>query len=238
MGGRNAIFPMFKDHYIRPHGELLNELTKDRKKFDWFCITDPGSTTCFAVLFGCIHPYTKKLYILDEIYETKQENTTVRSIYPRIDSKMMEFYPNSSIEDEWCKVYDEAAAWFSTEVMHQYGIYFMPTAKHMNKKDHGLSLIKDQLIHNLVHISDRCIKLKWEIQNYAKDSKGNIPKKNDHLIDCWRYLNAAANYNMVEVLETLKQKNDEGRRFYTMKHDYEQLKKHDDWTFNIMPWED
>ena len=43
---------------------------------------------------------------------------------------------------------------------------------------------------------------------------------------------------MVEVLEILKQKNDDDRRFYTMKHDYEQIKKQNDWTFNIMPWED
>jgi hypothetical protein len=151
---------------------------------------------------------------------------------------MAELFPHSSVEDDWCKVYDEAAAWFSTEVMHQYGIYFMPTAKHMNKKDHGLSLIKDQLIHGLVSISDRCVKLNWEMQNYIKDSKGNIPKKNDHLIDCWRYLNAAANYNMIEVLETLKQKNDDDRRYYSMEDDYKSLKKHDDWTFNILPWED
>ena len=88
----------------------------------------------------------------------------------------------------------------------------------------------------------KCIKtqqkLKWEIQNYVKDSKGNIPKVNDHLVDCWRYLNAAANYNMLEVLEVLKQKNDDDRRYYTMQHDYEQLKKQDDWTFDIVPWEE
>ena len=76
------------------------------------------------------------------------------------------------------------------------------------------------------------------MQNYVKDSKGNIPKKNDHLVDCWRYLNAAANYNMIEVLEILKQKNDEDRRYYKMEDDYKALKKLDDWTFNIMPWED
>ncbi len=238
VGGRNAIFPMFDEKQIKPHKELLDAITKDRKKLDWFCITDPGSTTCFAVLLGCINPYTKHLFIMDEIYEVDQENTTVRSIYPRIDAKMAELFPYSSVEDDWCKVYDEAAAWFSTEVMHQYGVYFMPTAKHMNKKEHGLSLIKDQLIHGLVSISDRCKKLKWEIQNYVKDGKGNIPKRNDHLIDCWRYLNAAANYNMVEVLETLKQKNDDNRRYYSMKDDYKALKKHDDWTFNILPWED
>ena len=237
-GGRNAIFPMFGENYLLEHNKIMAEIGRDVGKMDWFCVADPGSTTCFAVLFGCINPYTKTLYILDEIYETNQENTTVRSIYPRIDNKMMEFYPRSSVEDDWCKIYDEAAAWFSTEVMHQYGIYFIPTAKHMNKKEHGISLIKDQMIHKLVKISDRCKKLKWECMRYTKNDKGEIPKRDDHLIDCWRYLNAAANYNMVEVMEILKQKNDGDRRYYTMRHDYDNLKKNEDWTFNIMPWED
>ena len=63
--------------------------------------------------------------VTEEIaYLQLTENTTVRSIYPRIDAKMAELFPYSSVEDDWCKVYDEAAAWFSTEVMHQYGINF------------------------------------------------------------------------------------------------------------------
>ena len=237
-GGRNAIFPMFGETYFLEHDKLMAEISRDAGKMDWFCVADPGSTTCFAVLFGCINPYTKTLYILDEIYETNQENTTVRSIYPRIDNKMMEFYPRSSVEDDWCKIYDEAAAWFSTEIMHQYGIYFIPTAKHMNKKEHGISLIKDQLIHKLVKISDRCKKLNWECMRYTKNDKGEIPKRDDHLIDCWRYLNAAANYNMVEVMEMLKQKNDGDRRYHKMRDDYDELRKNEDWTFDIMPWED
>ena len=94
------------------------------------------------------------------------------------------------------------------------------------------------MIHNLVRISDRCKKLKWECMRYVKNDRGEIPKRDDHLIDCWRYLNAAANYNMVEVMEMLKQKNDGERRSHSMKYDYNELKKNEDWTYNIMPWED
>ena len=42
----------------------------------------------------------------------------------------------------------------------------------------------------------------------------------------------------LKEIENLKQKNDDDRRYYTLKHDYNQLKKHNDWTFDIMPWED
>ena len=236
IGGRNAIFPMFDNKYIKEHKDVLEEIRYDIKKLDWFCVADPGSTTCFAVLFGAINPYTKQLYLLDELYETNQENTSIRRMYPRIEAKMKELHPNGDIEDNWIKIYDEAAAWFATEIMGQYNIYFTPTSKHMNKKDHGLSLIKDQMIHNFVTISDRCIKLKWEMQMYVKTDKGEVPKKNDHLIDTWRYLNAAAHYNMVEAIEIQKQKSE--KRGYTPYQDLKELQKEADWTFNIFDWED
>ena len=230
-GGASAIFPMLsEDRHVYPHNDLRNEIRRDIKKLDWFCITDPGTTTCFAALIGAVNPYTKKLYILDEIYETDQQNTSVRNIYPRLDSKMAEFYPTGDVEEDWTKVYDEAAAWFSTEVLQQYGIYFFPTQKHLNKKEHGLSLIKDIMLHDLIKISDRCSKLLWEMLNYVKDDKGNIPKKDDHLIDCLRYLLAADNYSMVEAMEIKKQHNDEQRRGFSLKEDFDSWAPENDWT--------
>ena len=79
-------------------------------------------------------------------------------------------------------------------------------------------------------------KLKWEIQQYVRTDKGDIPKKNDHLIDCWRYLNAAANYDMNEVIE--KKKEEDPRRGYSLKAHINNLKDEMDWTHSLMPWED
>lgn len=230
-GGASSIFPMFSpDRHLYDHKQLVQEISRDLKKLDWFCITDPGTTTCFAVLFGCVNPYTKELYILDEIYETDQSNTSVRIIYPKIELKQLELFKYGDPDDGWMKVYDEAAAWFSNEVMHQYGVYYMPTAKHLNKKEHGISLVKDLLAHDLVKISDRCKKLEWEMINYVKDDKGNIPKKDDHLIDCFRYLLAAANYNMIEVVEIKRKNMREGRRGYSLSEDYTDFQLESDWT--------
>jgi hypothetical protein len=230
-GGAGSIFPMINEkRHFRPHDEITKELKRDLKKLEWYCITDPGTTTCFAALFAAINPYTKKMYILDEIYEKDQSLTSVRTIYPKLDSKMGEFYPTGDIDEDWFKVYDEAAAWFATEVIHQYGTSFFPTQKHLNKKEHGLSIIKDILLHDLVHISDRCRNLLWEMENYVKDDKGNIPKKDDHLIDCFRYLVAAANYNMLEVLEIIKQRNDYDRRAYSLREEADSWYHDNDWT--------
>jgi len=203
-GGSRAVFPMLTSEVVQPAIKLVEEISRDRKKLEWFCITDPGTTTCFAALIGCINPYTRKIYILDEIYEKDQNMTSVRMMYPRIEELMKKYNPGASIHDDWIKVFDEAAAWFANEVMQQYGVYFMPTMKHVHHKDAGISLIKDILIHKLVVISDKCEHLYDEMSKYAKDDKGNIPKRNDHLIDCLRYMLGATNYNMQEVLESNK----------------------------------
>lgn len=238
-GGSRAIFPMLtaKSH-VRTHEFLLAEIERDIKKLEWFCITDPGTTTCFAALIGCINPYSKKVYILDEIYEKDQSMTSVRMMYPRLEILMKHYNPRGSIHDDWTKVFDEAAAWFSNEVMQQYGVYFMPTAKHVNQKENGLSLIKDILIHDLCAISDKCPNLFKEMQEYAKDDKGNIPKRNDHLIDCFRYLLGASNYSMIEALEYKRIRHPEEElekdRFHRRRYRDED---EDDWTANWhMDW--
>ena len=196
---------MLTEKVIKPQMGLMSLLERDAKKLEWFCVTDPGTTTCFAALIGCINPYSRKIYILDEIYEKDQAMTSVRMMYPRLEILMKKHYPGSDIHDDWIKVFDEAAAWFSNEVMQQYGVYFVPTEKHVHHKDSGLSLIKDVLIHDLIDISDSCENLFREMRAYAKDDKGNIPKRNDHLIDCLRYLLGATNYSMLEALEVKRQ---------------------------------
>jgi hypothetical protein len=101
-------------------------------------------------------------------------------------------------EQEWLQGYDEAASWFAQEAAATYDEHFSPTCKAQNKKDNGLSLIKDQLLNGRVLISDRCDKLAWEVENYVKDKNGRIPKVNDHLIDCWRYTNAALGFDLAD----------------------------------------
>jgi hypothetical protein len=206
-GGKRAIFPMLsRDAHIRSHKDLLAEISKDRSKLEWYITADPGNTTVFGVLFMALNPYTKKLYILDEIYEKEQINTSTRSIYPKILGKSLQLYPGSDIHEDWIKTMDQQAAWFATEVMDQYGVYFQPSAKHLKSKDEGLSMIKDQLLFEMVVISDKCENLYWEMESYAKDGKGNIPKRDDHLIDTYRYTNIAMNYNTHEMVEGLRVK--------------------------------
>lgn len=220
-GGPGAIIPMFnREIHVKPHQEIMDELFKDRHKLIWLVIADPGTATTFGVLFTAVNPYTQKVYHLDELYIQDQQETTTSNVVPRIADIRDDLYPGWENDIEWIQVYDEAATWFCTEAMTSFDEPFIPTHKAQNKKDAGLSLIKDQLLSDKAVLSDRCVKLAWEIENYIKDKNGKIPKERDHLIDNWRYGNAAAGLSLAENPEP-KNKKTGHYRGYTIDHDIE-----------------
>jgi hypothetical protein len=199
-GGKRAVFPMLrKEKHFVPYSELYSEIAKDLKKVEWYLIADPGTTTRFGALFVAMNQYTGKIYILDEIYEGNQLKTSTKYIVPQMKSKILRLYPTSNIHDDWSKHYDDAGAWFSTEALAQYGWYFSPVEKWRGDKEEGLSLIKDVLIYEMLRMSDKCENLYSEMEKYAKNDKGVVPKGNDHLIDCLRYLMIVSNYDFETV---------------------------------------
>ena len=178
-----------------------------------------------------LNPWNKRIYVLDELYETSRSETSTSKIYPRLEAMMLHYYPKSSIEDHWYKTHDEAAAWFSVECMDRFGVYFAPTQKHRVNTQDGISLIKDQLAHNCITISDKCVNLIKEIENYAVNDKGDLPRHGDHLIDCLRYFNQAANYSTQEVFEAVRHQDPMAAgRFKNKDFDDEIFGGKEDWT--------
>lgn len=200
-GGSKRIFPMLKNEFIKPHAEIMTGIQKDRRKLEWFCWADPAGASCFAVLFAAINPYTRQVYFLDEIYETRQEEMTVDKIGSRIIAMTKTLY-----DGEWRFGYDEAETWFANEMLERFGLSFEPTQKAKNDKTTGLSLIKDIMLAGKLTISSKCQKLFWEMDNYRKDDEGRIIKKHDHLIDDARYLLTAAHYSLNETVENIKER--------------------------------
>lgn len=200
LGGSGSVFPMWNRDLHTVEDQTLKEMLKrDGGKLQWFVITDPGTTTCHASLVAVLNPYTRQWFVLEEIYEKNPIETTTRRMWPRIEALMKKWNPNAPIMDNtWYKGYDEAAAWFAMEVMDSYGnISLTPTNKKMAEKENGLSLIKDQLLEKRLFINKNCTNFIWEIERYVKDKNGQIPKKNDHLIDIMRYLNNAAGFQFL-----------------------------------------
>jgi hypothetical protein len=208
VGGQGAIFPMLKvpdidhntgsyignsEHYL-PAGEMVMTVKKYVRDYHLHAVFDAGTVTCFAVLFIAVHKYSRKVYCIGEIYETEIGKMSTKQIYPRAQEFMNSITGDM---DRWNMTYDNAAAWFASEVAHEYGYQMNKCEKDLNKKEVKLNLIKDLLLEGYMTLSDNCPKLLWEMSNYYKDEKGNIPKKNDHLIDCLRYGLNAEGYDTI-----------------------------------------
>lgn len=232
-GGRSSIFPMFeRSLHVFPHQEILKQFKRDFRRFEWVLSTDPGTTTIFAGLFIAIHPLTRQVLVLDEIYESERRETSTMVIIPKFKEKFKDLYPDGDFEEDLFKSADEAAAWFINEAAVNCDLTFMPTQKHLNKKEDGISLIKDLLTiskgydKKAIYISDRCGNLIREMELYATDANGKIPKKNDHLIDCLRYAFGTTSYDVNEVREAVIRSE---RRGYTIEEDIRNAKTQN-WT--------
>lgn len=202
----NNIFPMLdRRKHVRQYDDLVKTIRMSYKHWDFFASFDPGSAKCFAVTIGAVNRYSKQVLILDEIYATKLEEARVSHIVPLAVSKMRDIHP---IQEDWYCVYDYAATWFMNEVQGQYAdeLNVHPCQKDLKNKENKLSLIKDMLLKGFFILSDRCEKTFWEMEKYATDENGKIPKEDDHAIDTVRYLLNAANYHQVPVDEPLSEK--------------------------------
>ena len=229
-GGKNAIFPMISEEkHFATHSVIEDEIKKDAHKMQWYCTADPGSTSCFAVLFLALNPNTKKWYVLDEIYEQGQRETSTSKIIDRIAIRTAEL----AYSAQWRYTYDEAAAWFATESIAIDGPSWGKSDKTAMKRDPatkepwGLSIMKDMFNQDKVVISDRCVNFRSELLNYVRDHTRmgdvKILKRNDHLIDCMRYTVRRSGYSLPTLSEPAGEKKwvAPGRRkVYTLEDDF------------------
>lgn len=236
-GGEQAVFPIFhakRKEIVRDAGLIKTLYERDRSKLEWHAVFDPGTTTCFAVLFAAINPYTSQIFVLDEIYETNRTKNSVGEIWPRVEAIIAKHYP---FQAEWRLTCDEAEAWFINEVAQRYGVAISPTHKSSRDKDKDLSIIKDAMATGKLLIPDHSEKLIWEIENYATDEEGNLPKKHDHLVDDLRYLIAASAYNINEEVDEERQEElatDYALpRHRSLMQDYVEHRQQSDWTLGV-----
>lgn len=241
-GGSNAIFPMFiKEKFVKSKASLKDFVSQNENVLEFYITIDPANTDAYAGLLSAIHPRTKKVYILDEVYETKQENTVDSVVIPKILAKMQYWAPNVPPED-WVQTCDQAAKWAILNIADRYPMLsFMPTDKKPNDKIDGNNLIKDIFVHNLIEISDGCEWWIWEIENASLNDRGIIPKGNDHLWDCSRYMLKAAMYSMEEAFEAQRATYDtdeiRANRFRSATFDDQYSDAYDEWSVGDDFWD-
>ena len=248
--GHMHIYPMYSDARHKISYEKMQELVyEDNNSWDFFVTCDPGTATCFAVLFTLVHRFDKRIYHVNNLYETDQLSTSTGKMWLKINKMAQEIVNDFRLpitphnwwdQDGVTLTYDEAALWFANESIDRFGVFWSPTAKSQNKKEVGISLIKDQMLYDYFRVSDRCVieagdgdyvtemgGLTWEIKKYKKDEKGRIPKVDDHLMDTLRYANAAAYYVMVPRQEPPPRHS--SKRFATIESDMDDMRIETDW---------
>jgi hypothetical protein len=172
------------------------ELPKDLNRWQLFVVYDPASSSTFGVLFILFNPYSRKIKVMHEIYEQDPKEMTTRQIALKCDP-FIEMYEKKVSEILY--FYDEAAAWFANEMSEARPKWWLaPTHKAKSDKESGLSMMRDLMLKEQMEVSEECVKFKWEMENYVKDKNGKIPKKNDHLIDVFRYFLDAAGFTFNE----------------------------------------
>lgn len=222
-GGKRAVFGMFDDRtHIRPYEELLAQINRNRKQWQFYCTLDPGSASVFAVTLSAINPYKGQMIVLDEVYATTQSETTVGKMWPRVAAKMAEIHePDADADDQWIVTVDEAATWARNEILDQFGVASFATEKARHRKGDGIGLLKDMLLKNRVTFSDRMVDTIKEMKGYMLDKQGNFIKANDHAIDTLRYTLGTSRFSFNEfdyrTPEALPV--DEQKRAYTVKDD-------------------
>ncbi len=222
---KRAVFPMFDEKvHVRTYQQLWYEIRQKPHHWDFVIACDPASASTWAALLGAVNRYDGRVRFLDEVYVQDQGMTSIGAIWPTVSAKRDEILQTEEGDDiQWTIVVDEAATAVRVELSDQFDVATLPTAKALNKKSYGISLLKDLMVSQKLLVSDRCKHYLDETKRYFLNDRGEFIKKDDHLQDCARYLLHAAHYTMRPEPAPVPHEipRDEQRRGYSLQEDWD-----------------
>lgn len=200
-GGSKHIFPQWFRYVTKDIEQLWSMVTP--RHCTLIVSFDPSTTNRFGVLFSIYNELTKKLYLVDEILETKMADMTARKIYEATEPMIKKIRARGIKEVRW--VYDEAAAWFRNELNDVPGCNWIlePTQKASNSSESGISIIRTLFDLNMIEVANHLLNFKSDFDGYIKDDKGRLPAKLDEFPDLLRYTVHACGYDLKELEEKI-----------------------------------
>lgn len=230
----NSVFPQFqRERHVHKHDTLIEELKRQSSSLEWYCICDPAAGSVFAWMFIAFNAYTKKVYVLEEIYEKDKSKTPTPVIWPEARRTMEELLPNRPPEGpDWRRHYDEAELWFQVQIKENFDVEFAPTWKYTRSKEDGIDLMQSTIARDSLAVSDRCIHFIWEMERYEVDTRGRYPKRDDHQIDNFRAFQRVSNYSLPERdrTEGMDRREAIKRRVRFLEDDIREEASEEDWT--------
>jgi len=198
-GGASRIYPEYRRERVARSDEFLREhIAKHANEWDWFVVADPANDDPFAIIFAAIHRFTRRIAVVDGIYETERSEKTVKKLWERIRAKCKSWYPRL---DQWMFYYDDQASWWAAEYNSQVPLEdpdraaWTPSGKLTRSKDSGISVVNHVIADDLLWVAHTYESFHKEHENYKRDENGNVIKRKDHNCDAFRYLLVAANYD-------------------------------------------
>lgn len=204
-GARFVFYPLMTSKNTAVlYSDMVIEMNKRRKFLRYQVICDPAGASTFGVIIRAYDPWTKQIWVLDEIYEQRQTHMTAKQLWIQI-CEVVERNSLEKYSDKFEYIYDEAETWFANEMVQEYGVNFLPSWKSSRSINEGISLMKEQLRDNLVKISASCKNLMDEMENFMVNDKAKFEGA-DHLIDCMRY---GDNHAMMSTKEETREEKEE-----------------------------
>lgn len=185
-GGSRSVIKAFKSEaHVKPYRETL-AILKDNPSTKWFGVFDPGFAKCFAALLVAYLSKTKTVYVVREIYETDRLKISIRSIWGKFEQIIAECVPTYS---RVTCIYDSAALGFASELRDlKVDAPLIPSNKQKDDEDKYFRMINDLCIQERYVVTDKCPATIFEIENYLTDESGRYPDKDNHTLDCQRYI--------------------------------------------------
>lgn len=196
---QRKVIPDFTEDNIMPRAEIMALLERDKKHLKWYTSIDPGYSTCFAVLFACINPYTNQIFWLDEMYITDRRSTAVRDVWPEIRKRQNWLYKNGN----WTTIYDNEATGFATEVQalardRGERVAIVPTFKQRGDEDTYFRVLNSIFkIPDQSYVAAECKNFIHEINEYETDEHDRYPDEKNHQLDNGRYILKYSNFTPV-----------------------------------------
>lgn len=200
-GGSKHIFPQWLRYTPKTSDEVWSLVSP--RHCTLVVSFDPSTMNRFGVLFCLYNELTKKLYLIDEILETKMADMTARKIFERTEPMIKAIMKRGVKDIRW--VYDEAAAWFRNELNDVPGCNWSlePTQKASNTSESGISIIRTLFDLKMIEVSKDLVHFKSDFDGYIKDDKGRLPLKLDEFPDLLRYTVHACGYDLKELEEKI-----------------------------------
>jgi hypothetical protein len=214
-GGKKTIYPQF----LKLSPQRLDEILPiDLNKWELWVSHDPASTSIYGVLFALFNPYSKKIIVIDEIYESEPSKMTAKEINKAIKEKLKP-YKDKVKTINYC--YDEAAAWLKNEMGEVApDVWLIPSQKARFRVDGYINLVRAVLNAELLSFNGECKSFIKEHEEYSKDDNGRIPKRDDHLVNCLHYLCGALGLNLDELSAPKEQ--EDTRRGYALHTEFQE----------------